>query len=99
MMTLQEAIEHLDEVIEAGCGNEQCRLEHIQLRDWLEELLHIREARDNQPKLRVLLARTNYDPCTAWTEHKLLDLPITPEIREAAGTDKECHVVGGMYET
>ena len=36
-MSLDEAIEHLDEIIlELSCEN--CRREHEQLRDWLVEL-------------------------------------------------------------
>ena len=39
-MTLEEAIIHCEEVAEknAGCGNEKCEREHLQLAEWLKEL-------------------------------------------------------------
>lgn len=40
-MELQEAIEHIDEVIEdISCEN--CKNEHLQLKEWLIELLERR---------------------------------------------------------
>lgn len=47
-MTLQEAINHLDEVIEMMNDCEECRKEHEQLRLWLQELLYYREHRSEQ---------------------------------------------------
>lgn len=34
-MTLDEAIKHCEEI---ACDSEQCRLEHLQLAQWLKEL-------------------------------------------------------------
>lgn len=43
-MELQEAIEHIDEVIKyISC--EECKKEHLQLKEWLIELLERREGR------------------------------------------------------
>ena len=45
-MTLKEAINHIDEVIETvEC--EECKKEHIQLKQWLIEL---QERRENEHK-------------------------------------------------
>ncbi|EJU22945.1 hypothetical protein HMPREF1143_0476 [Peptoanaerobacter stomatis] len=45
-MTLQEAINHIDEVInDTKC--EECKKEHIQLKQWLIEL---QERRENENK-------------------------------------------------
>ena len=41
-MTIQEAIEHCEEVAgEEGCT--KCAEQHLQLKDWLEELILLRE--------------------------------------------------------
>lgn len=39
-MTLQEAIEHCDHIC---CGDDECAIEHEQLKKWLEELRLARE--------------------------------------------------------
>jgi hypothetical protein len=41
-MTLEEAIEHCDEV-SRRCSSGKCSLEHLRLRRWLEELKERRE--------------------------------------------------------
>jgi hypothetical protein len=41
-MTLEEAIEHCDDV-SRRCSSEKCSLEHLQLKKWLEELEERRE--------------------------------------------------------
>ena len=44
-MTLQEAINHIDEVIkDTEC--EECKKEHIQLKQWLIELQEFREQKE-----------------------------------------------------
>lgn len=44
-MTLQEAINHIDEVIkDTEC--EECKKEHIQLKQWLIELQGFREQKE-----------------------------------------------------
>lgn len=66
-MTLNEAIEHLDETLGDSSrmwSCEECRQEHIQLREWLIELKGLREAQE--PHVMTL---EEYD---AWT-----DLPFT----------------------
>lgn len=44
-MTLEEAINHCDEVIkkEQSCGCFDCASEHQQLKEWLQELKQYRE--------------------------------------------------------
>lgn len=41
-MTLEEAIQHCEEVSQ-NCENEQCALDHKQLKEWLLELKQYRE--------------------------------------------------------
>lgn len=41
-MTLDEAIQHCEEVSE-NCTNEKCSMDHKQLADWLKELKILRE--------------------------------------------------------
>lgn len=41
MMTLEEAIEHCEEVAKITCG--ECAKEHLQLAEWLRELKQRRE--------------------------------------------------------
>lgn len=41
MMTLEEAIEHCEEVAKITCG--ECANEHLQLAEWLRELKQRRE--------------------------------------------------------
>ena len=46
-MTLEEAITHLDESLndpDHDWGCEECKNEHLQLRNWLQELKERREA-------------------------------------------------------
>ena len=47
-MTLDEAIEHVEEI---ACGNDQCAKDHAQLADWLREL---RQARITIDLLKIL---------------------------------------------
>jgi len=51
-MTLDEAINHCKSVAkkETRCGNGSCRMEHLQLAHWLEELRERREE-DERNKL------------------------------------------------
>lgn len=41
-MTLDEAIQHCDEVA-VTCENKECALDHLQLSNWLNELKDYRE--------------------------------------------------------
>lgn len=41
-MTLEEAIKHIDEVLESSAC-ERCKREHLQLKEWLLELKMRRE--------------------------------------------------------
>lgn len=43
-MSLDEAIEHIDEIINKGDMCEECKLEHLQLKNWLIELKQYRNA-------------------------------------------------------
>lgn len=47
MMTLQEAINHANEVAE-NCDNEKCATEHQKLADWLSELNELRKQQAEQ---------------------------------------------------
>jgi hypothetical protein len=52
-MTLNEAIEHLDETLGDSSrmwNCEECKQEHIQLREWLIELKGLREAQEPYKK-------------------------------------------------
>lgn len=51
-MTLQEAIEHAREVSENEC--EECKQEHEQLAEWLEELKNIKDILGNNYDLNML---------------------------------------------
>ena len=51
-MTLQEAIEHAREVGENEC--EECKQEHEQLAEWLEELKNIKDILGNNYDLNIL---------------------------------------------
>lgn len=45
MMTLEEAIEHCEEVAKITCG--ECAKEHLQLAEWLKELRERRMSDEN----------------------------------------------------
>ena len=49
-MTIEEAIQHCEEnsVKEKNNGNEACSIEHMQLRNWLSELKHIKESQSRE---------------------------------------------------
>lgn len=49
-MTIDEAIQHCEEnsVKERNNGNEACSMEHMQLRNWLSELKHIKESQSKE---------------------------------------------------
>lgn len=66
-MTLKEAIEHLDDVLqnkEWKC--EECKNEHIQLRDWLNELKACKdlEEKGRLLKLPCAVGDTVYTACS-----------------------------------
>jgi len=55
-MTLDEAIAHADEIgrsMLGECSTNACGLEHIQLRDWLEELKEFRSKYGKRPDKQV----------------------------------------------
>ena len=44
MMTLEEAIEHCEEVA-SNCDNKECALDHKQLAEWLKELQTLKNSK------------------------------------------------------
>lgn len=52
-MTIEEAIKHCEDVAN-HCNNEQCSLDHIQLKEWLVELVE----RRNQPTKKEMIEKS-----------------------------------------
>ena len=41
-MTIEEAIKHIDEVVSNGAMCEECKREHLQLKQWLLENIELK---------------------------------------------------------
>ena len=74
-MKLDEAINHLEEVIEKDkFGCKECKEEHIELHDWLLELRELRKI--NMPEITRTIARN----CVAWDTSKDKKEGLLPEV-------------------
>ena len=72
-MTLEEAIKHAREVAENRTDLcEECRAEHEQLAEWLEELVRLREENERLKSVEFT--------CGFIKPHKVLECPIFDEI-------------------
>ena len=75
-MTLNEAIKHAREVAESRTDLcEECRAEHEQLAEWLEELVRLREENERLKSVEFT--------CGFIKPHKVLECPIFDEIVKA----------------
>ena len=75
-MTLNEAIKHAREVAESRTDLcEECRAEHEQLAEWLEELVRLREENERLKSVEFT--------CSFVKPHKVLECPIFDEIVKA----------------
>lgn len=65
MMTLQEAINHCLDVSEHGNVCEECRADHKQLAEWLQELQHFRRIKCQPPDGIIIKpdGENELDPC------------------------------------
>jgi hypothetical protein len=70
-MTIEEAIEHCEEVADYDCYNDkefECAKEHRQLAEWLEELKKYRRARTILSQNRI--ATDRYGEVVLWDDIK-----------------------------
>lgn len=74
-MTLNEAIQHLDETLNDTSRTwvcEECKQEHIQLREWLIELSKLRES--YKPRMLVIDEIKDYDDVMYMEIHDTKDV-------------------------
>ena len=53
-MTIEDAIQHIDEVVSNGAMCEECNREHLQLKQWLLENIELKK---ENTELKVQLAK------------------------------------------